>query len=259
MHQRTITKYLPGLERLEEKQLLSAGPLTRPFTSLESGSRALEAHPADTSSAPGATGSVPSRDTGQEVEAPDTPAKKPTTGYLMYRITNPNRFNKGLNPPFSQVLVQSRQPVPGQVYNILFVVARNGTAKTFNASSGFYVKIPQSRTVFPILTGSEQWKPGQRFVFYILTKKYYPLPSEVHSGFEFDLAARDRSRFRDHRRSLSGSSITPPRSAGPLTRSLFSARGTREALARNMACLTQQSTSSFLRKPRETILAAISS
>ena len=188
MHQRTITKYLPGLERLEEKQLLSAGPLTRPFTSLESGSRALEAHPADTSSAPGATGSVPSRDTGQEVEAPDTPAKKPTTGYLMYRITNPNRFNKGLNPPFSQVLVQSRQPVPGQVYNILFVVARNGTAKTFNASSGFYVKIPQSRTVFPILTGSEQWKPGQRFVFYILTKKYYPLPSEVHSGFEFDLA-----------------------------------------------------------------------
>ena len=39
----------------------------------------------------------------------------------------------------------------------------------------------------PILTGNEVWKPGQRIVFYVLTKKYYPLPSEVHSGFEFDL------------------------------------------------------------------------
>ena len=70
---------------------------------------------------------------------------------------------------------------------MLFVVVRNGTAKTFDASSGFYVKIPQSTQSFPILTGTEQWKPGQRFVFYILTKKYYPLPSQVHSGFEFDL------------------------------------------------------------------------
>ena len=50
------------------------------------------------------------------------------------------------------------------------------------------MKIPAiERTTVPILTGNEQWKPGQRFVFYVLTKKYYPLPSEVHSGFEFDL------------------------------------------------------------------------
>ena len=90
-------------------------------------------------------------------------------------------------PPFTQVLVQSQQPVPGQVYNVLFVVVRNGTAKTFDASSGFAVKLPQDPNSFPILTGSQQWKPGQQFVFYVLTKKYYPLPSQVHSGFEFDL------------------------------------------------------------------------
>ena len=112
MHQRPIKKSLPGLERLEEKRLLSAGLSTRSIAHLESGARATAA-PADTSNAPGAA--------GQGVETPDTPQKKPTTGFLMY------------------------------------------------------------------LTGNQQWKPGQRIVFYVLTKRYYPLPSEQHSGFEFDL------------------------------------------------------------------------
>jgi hypothetical protein len=49
------------------------------------------------------------------------------------------------------------------------------------------VRFPTSNYTVPILTGSQQWKPGQRIVFYVLTKEYYPLPSEVHSGFEFDL------------------------------------------------------------------------
>jgi len=188
MHQRPIIKYLPGLEPLEEKQLLSAGSSTRTLPHVESGSRALASRPADTSGALGAAGGVATPDTGQRVEAPNTPAKRPTTGYLMYRITNPNRFNDSLTAPFAQVLVQPNQPVPGQVYNILFVVARNGTAQTFNASSGFYVRFPSSSYTVPILTGNEQWKPGERFVFYVLTKEYYPLPSQVHSGFEFDLA-----------------------------------------------------------------------
>jgi len=63
---------------------------------------------------------------------------------------------------------------------------RNGTAQTFDASSNFQVKLPNG-PAFPILTGSQQWKPGQVFVFYILSKKYYPLPSQVHSGYEFSL------------------------------------------------------------------------
>ncbi len=186
MPQRSLIKYLPGLEPLEHKQLLSAGPTTRALEHVASGSKELASHPADTSSAAAAGVATPS--TGQKVETPATPQKKPTTGYLMYRITNPNRYNRGLNPPFDQVLVQPNQPIPGQVYNILWVIARNGTAQTFNASSGFSVRFPTSGYTTPILTGNEQWKPGQRIVFYVLTKKYYPLPSEVHSGFEFDLA-----------------------------------------------------------------------
>ena len=118
-----------------------------------------------------------------------------TTGYLVYRITNPNRFNNKLIPPFSQVLVQSRQPVPGQVYNVLYVAVRNGTAQTFDASSGFTVKFPGQPASFPILTGSEQWKPGQEFVFYVLTKKYYPLPSRGH--FRFRVRPRRREIGRD--------------------------------------------------------------
>ena len=112
---------------------------------------------------------------------------KPLFGYLVYRITNPTPYNDTLIPPFNQVLVQSRQPVPGEVYNVLQVSVRNGTAKTFDASSGFTVRFPGQKAAFPILTGSELWKPGQVYVFYVLTKEYYPLPSQVHSGFEFNL------------------------------------------------------------------------
>src|SRR5262249_35308365 len=90
-------------------------------------------------------------------------------------------------PPFAHVLVQTRQPVPGQVYNVLYVVVRNGTLQTFDASSGFQIRFPGQRQPTPILTGNQQWKPGERIVFYVLTKKYYPLPSEVTSGFEFNL------------------------------------------------------------------------
>ena len=189
MHERPITKYLPGLERLEEKQLLSTSPSSTPLVN----HGALASQPADTPSALGAVGGIPkSKGNSNPLDnthkaSPFAAAKKPTSGYLVYRITNPNRFNNHLTPPFTQVLVQSQQPVPGQVYNVLFVVVRNGTAKTFDASSGFAVKLPQDPSSFPILTGSQQWKPGQQFVFYVLTKKYYPLPSQVHSGFEFDL------------------------------------------------------------------------
>ena len=185
MPQRPIKKSLPGLERLEEKQLLSAGASTRPLASLESGPRALTSRPADTSSAPTASENAVKPDTGQNVATPD--GKKPTKGFLLYRITNPDRYNRGLNPPFGQVLVQPNLPVAGHEYNILAVVLRNGTAQTFNASSGFYVRFPTSNYTVPILTGNEQWKPGQRFVFYVLTKKYYPLASEVAGGFIFDL------------------------------------------------------------------------
>ena len=42
---------------------------------------------------------------------------------------------------------------------------------------------------FPILTGNQQWAPGQIFVFYVLTKKYYPL-AQIPGGFQLDLNGR---------------------------------------------------------------------
>jgi hypothetical protein len=198
MQERPTIKYLPGLERLENKQFLSASHAATPLgkTALAShnanvradgtlsGSVVIGRLPNDQASAGESNGADPGSQTALALPLAQP---KPTTGYLVFRITNPNRFNNKLIPPFAQVLVQTLQPVPGQVYNVLSVVVRNGTAQTFNASSGFAVKLPQDPTSFPILTGTQEWKPGQHIVFYTLTKKYYPLPSQVHSGFEFDL------------------------------------------------------------------------
>ncbi len=115
MRERPITRFRPGLEPLEAKRPLSVSAATAPLVNQAAG--------------PGAS--------SQSV----VPAVShvPNHGYLVYRITNPNRFNNKLIPPFSHVLVQARQPVPGQVYNVLYIAVRNGTAKTFDASSGFCV------------------------------------------------------------------------------------------------------------------------
>jgi hypothetical protein len=146
---------------------------------------------AETSGAHGSVSDNPAETARPAIAASSiSAAVRPNHGYLVYRITNPNRFNNKLVPPFSHVLVQSAQPVAGQVYNVLYVAVRNGTAQTFNASSGFTVSFPGQRSPIPILTGNEQWKPGQEFVFYVLTKKYYPLPNVVTSAFEFNLQAK---------------------------------------------------------------------
>jgi hypothetical protein len=121
------------------------------------------------------------------------PAPVGTYGYLAFRVTNtPFQTPYKLIPPFQQVLVQSKQPIPGQVYNVTDVTVKNGTAQTFTASDDFTVRMtnqPRSFRGFPILTGNEQWKPGQILVFYVLTKKYYPV-SFVGGGFQFDLGGR---------------------------------------------------------------------
>jgi hypothetical protein len=115
-------------------------------------------------------------------------ADRPHHGYLVYRITNPNRFNNHFNPPFGHVYAGIRPPVPGQTYNILLVTVRNGTAQTFTAANGFRVKFPDGHWV-PILAPGQEWKPGQNYTFYVLTKKYYPVKNQVTSGFIFDLNA----------------------------------------------------------------------
>src|SRR5271166_5138709 len=162
MRQLSTLKFRPGLEQFEEKQLLSAGSLT-------------------THAGP------------QTKDLRRQPAPVGTFGYLAFRVTNtPWQTPYKLVPPFQQVLVQSRQPVPGQVYNVNTVTVKNGTSVTFTASNDFTVRLtnqPRSFRGFPILTGNEQWKPGQILVFYVLTKKYYPV-SFVSGGFQFDLGGR---------------------------------------------------------------------
>jgi hypothetical protein len=160
MSERLILKFHPQFERLEEKRPLS-------------GAAATATAAAKATSDPGVSA--------------EATTKKPDYGFLVYRITNPDQYNNSLTPPFTQVMVQTKQPIPGQTYNVLYVAVRNGTAQTFNASSNFYVRFPGDPTKFPILTGTQTWAPGQEFVFYVLSKQYYPLPSEVHSGFEFSL------------------------------------------------------------------------
>jgi hypothetical protein len=112
---------------------------------------------------------------------------------VLFRITNPTPFNARLVPPFDQVMVQSRPPVPGKVYNVFFVSVRNQTRRTFDASDGFAVRLSgQARAhSYPILTGAEQWKPNEVKVFYVLTKEYYPVRPITSAGFQFKLGGKN--------------------------------------------------------------------
>jgi hypothetical protein len=192
MKEHLAMKYRPGLEPLEAKQLLSVAASTIPLAHPMAGTRSLAVPPATAAATPGAThpGRVLSgraSSIAQHGPTVSVDAVRPLVGYLVYRVTNPNRFNNKLIPPFGHVLTQHLQPVPGQTYNVLYIAVRNGTGQTFDASSNFQVAFPQEHGSFPILTGNETWKSGQWFIFYVLTKWYYPLPSQVHSGWIFDL------------------------------------------------------------------------
>ena len=190
MRKRRNTKNRPDLEQLEPKRPLSAGGSAAPLAELKAGvhvpsTRRLEAPKI----APNAADRAQEADAAGSISAT---AVKPNFGFLVYRLTNPNPFNDTLIPPFAgHVLVQSTPPVPGQVYNVLSVIVRNGTAQTFNASSGFMVQLAGQTQRTPILTGNEVWKPGQEFVFYVLTKQYYPLVNQVSGGFRFFLGGAE--------------------------------------------------------------------
>ncbi len=155
MPRRERSRYRPALERFEAKQLLSAfGPTAH----------AIDVAP------------IPASPTGEPL----------ATRFNLMRITNPTPFNAQLNPPFQQVLVQPGPPPAGKLINVFFMTVRNSTAQTFDASSGFTVGLTGGHNAFPILTGNEQWKPGQVIVFYALTTKYYPVQPAVSAGFVFN-------------------------------------------------------------------------
>jgi hypothetical protein len=175
---------------LEEKQLPSVSAAMAMLPGLKAGARDLGDAAGDRPVAIRQSAALVNVD-GHSQAKPRRPvsslAMKPNFGFLVYRITNPNPFNDRITTPVNHVIVQARQPVPGQVYNVLYVVVRNGTARAFDASDEFRVRFPGQRASFPILTGNEQWRPGEWIVFYVLTKKYYPVPNVVSSGYEFNL------------------------------------------------------------------------
>ena len=159
MFRRAPRAFHPLVERIEAKQLLSAG--------------ALAAHAAI-------------------ARAPiDRAALELPERFKLSRITNTQYpYSVDLKPPFQQVLVQATKPVPGQVYNVLELSVRNETRQTFTASSGLSVRLATSGSAiprsFPILTGDQEWKPQEFITFYVLTKKYYPVSPEVSGGFTFN-------------------------------------------------------------------------
>src|SRR3954452_18645496 len=103
MHKRSITKYRPGVERLEEKRPLSVGASTAPLEHLK--------HRAPV---PGHGASPGQGDATSQVEAQGTVSAEAINtqrGFLVYRITQPNRFNNHIKLPISgHVLVQNRPP-----------------------------------------------------------------------------------------------------------------------------------------------------
>lgn len=166
MSVRPIKKFHPGLEQFEKKQLPSGGAIASNAAALKAQRQSLTA------------------------QTDSATAHRPHS-FFGFRVTNPSAaVNYELNPPFMSVLVQSNQPVPGETYNLLQVAVRNGTSQTFTPSNGFTVRLNTNKNqIFPVLTGNEVWKPKQVIVFYILTKKYYPLP-QTYGGFQLNLGGR---------------------------------------------------------------------
>jgi hypothetical protein len=167
MRRRSVITFRPDMESLEAKQPLSAGV----------SSSVAASHAADKGKADAALS--PTEGTPERVNH--------FVGFLVYRIAEPKIHFTNLTGPFQQVLVQKAQPVPGQTYNVLQIALRNGTAQTFNASDNLSVRLSGQKTSTPILTGNETWKPNQFIVFYVLTKKYYPIQDNLSGGFIFDL------------------------------------------------------------------------
>ncbi len=172
MPRRPMKAFHPDVEHFEARQLLSAGLA-------------------------GTTGRADAHAAAAAIGNAHAATRPLARQFLAYRITNPTYRLVHLKPPFQHVLVQKIQPVPGRVYNILFVAVQNNTAQTFTAASGFKVRLPgftgTRRVVgnaFPVLTGNQTWAPKQWIVFYALSKKYYPLSPQAAAGFQLDTAGR---------------------------------------------------------------------
>src|SRR5271168_5253418 len=94
MHRRRLTRFRPGLERLQTKQLPSVSPLTPHVAHVDVETKAPSVHPAATAEVHGAATDLAKRKTTE-------PSR-----FLAFRITNPSYPEiVDLVPPFQQVLV----------------------------------------------------------------------------------------------------------------------------------------------------------
>ena len=253
MRRRSIRKFGPGLEQFEAKQLLSAVSPT---------AHLVAAHAAAQSRAQQSAGTLRLKSAAPEIAtnhsqvAKSSDRRQPGTvgafGYLAFRVTKtPFQTPFKLVPPFQQVLVQGKKPVPGQVYNVNQVSVKNGTAVTFDASNGFTVRMtnqPRSFRGFPILTGDQQWKPGQILVFYVLTKKYYPV-SFVAGGFQFNTGGRSSTAIPGPSGIFLRVKYNPDTFARTLNWIVAFGPGNQWRPGRNSVCPTRQSTRSSTREP----------
>jgi hypothetical protein len=185
MRRRRNAAFHPDVERFEPRQLLSAGASAAHIVPQGGGAGAAVVPPLPP---------IGTRGLGPNGNPVDSSLPNQ---FLAYRITNPQVHPVNLIPPFQHVLVQRIQPVPGRVYNLLFVVVKNGTGQTFTAANNFQVRLPgftgTHRVVdhaFPVLTGNQVWKPNTWIVFYAMSKKYYPLSPQVSAGFQLNTGGR---------------------------------------------------------------------
>jgi len=167
MRQRRVVRFRPRVERFEDKRLLNAGALTGAVADVATGATVQALH------------------AGMAQRQKNTAPRQ----FVLQRITDPEGGNSRLVPPFQQVLVQAPQPKPGQTYNVFSISMRNQTRQTFDASDGLLVKLTNQKRWTPVLTGDQQWKPGQVIVFYLLTKQYYPVGPVISGGFQFNFAS----------------------------------------------------------------------
>ena len=251
MRRRSTPGFRPDIERFEERQLLSAGA---------SSAHAHRAQPTRMPAPPWRCTPAASLDAGPpggrlRAAAADravamASAKHPAR-LVLSRITNTAAGNAvNLVPPFQQVLVQARKPVPGRTYNVLSVAVRNHTSRTFTAQDHFSVRLSGQSYATPVLTGDEQWKPGQFMVFYVLTHQYYPAHPVVSGGFEFDLDGSSGVAIPGPSGIFLRLPYRPATFARTLDWIVAYGPGARVASARNMGSRTRRSGSFSRRGPR---------
>jgi len=130
-------KLRPGLERLEPKRPLSASLSTTRVLHATASSGTLATHPAESI---------------------------PAAGLVLYRITNPTPTNALLMPPFRHVFVQATPPSPARS-TTCSPQREERHGADFRCKQRLRRESHRSIASLPVLTGTEQWKPGQATVF----------------------------------------------------------------------------------------------